>query len=372
MIKKLILFAILIFTFLFLPMRIFAQEESPANQETLEGKVIEVIREDIKLVGEQQNLIQDLEILITKGSLKDQKIVIQAGSMPLAGQAKYKVGNRLLITKSFDFEGNDVFYISDFIRRRALLLVFIIFFILATVIGKWRGITSLIGLLISFIVIFKFILPQIYNGQDPVLIAIAASFIILPVNFFLSHGFNRKTTIALISTFIALIITGILAKFFVDFAHLTGFTSEEAGFLQITKKGFFNIKGILLAGIIIGTLGVLDDVTVSQSAIVQQLKESRPKIGKKELFTRSMNVGKDHIASMINTLILVYTGAALPLLLLFIDNPQPFQEVINYELISEEIVRALVGSSGLILAVPITTFLATLIFVNYKRSQKTK
>ncbi len=370
MIKRIIFLIVLFFTFFIIPKNVLAQDKSPANQETLEGTVVEVIREDIKIVGNQQNLIQDLQILITKGSLKDQKIVVKAGSIPLAGQPKYKIGDQLLITKSFDFEGNQVFYISDFIRRKALLFVFIIFLILAIIIGKWRGVTSLIGLLISFIIIFKFILPQIYGGKDPVLIVIVASFIILPVNFFLSHGFNKKTSIALISTLIALIITGILAKFFVDFAHLTGYASEEVGFLQVTKGGIFNTKGLLLAGIIIGTLGILDDITVSQSAIVQQLKESNPKINKKELFTRSMNVGKDHIASMINTLILVYTGAALPLLLLFIDNPQPFGQIINYEIITEEIIRALIGSSGLILAVPITTFLATLIFINYKKKLK--
>jgi len=157
-----------------------------------------------------------------------------------------------------------------------------------------------------------------------------------------------------------LIITGVLAGFFVESAKLTGFASEEAGFLQIARGGTINIKGLLLAGIIISTLGVLDDVTVSQSSIVNQLKETDKNLSFEKLYQRAMKVGQDHISSMVNTLVLVYTGAALPLFLLFIDNPHPFLEVINYEIVADEIVRTLVGSIGLILAVPITTFIAAM------------
>ena len=154
-----------------------------------------------------------------------------------------------------------------------------------------------------------------------------------------------------------MVITGLLAKFFIEVAKLTGYASEEAAFLYVAKEGV-NIRGLILAGIIIGTLGVLDDITISQAAIAQQLRAANPKISRKEQFWRAMDVGRDHIASMINTLVLVYTGAALPLLLLFITNSHPFTEVINYEVIAEEIIRTLVGSIGLIAAVPITTFLA--------------
>jgi uncharacterized membrane protein len=211
---------------------------------------------------------------------------------------------------------------------------------------------------ISFLIIIGFILPQIYAGYNPVLIALLGSFFIVPVTFYLSHGLNKKTTIALLGTVISLVITGFLAKAFIDFGRLTGFASEEAGFLQFSRGDVLNIKGLVLAGIIIGVLGVLDDITVAQSAVVEKLKEANPRIGDKKLFTKAMSVGRDHIASMVNTLILVYTGAALPLLLLFVDNTAPFTQIINYEIIAEEIIRTLVGSIGLILAVPITTFLA--------------
>lgn len=299
-----------------------------------------------------------MEVLITKGSLKGKEITVEAGDIPIVGQPKYEPGDEVLISYSQDFEGKDVFYISDYVRRRPLLFLFLIFVILALIVGGWRGGSSLLGLGISFLVIFAFILPQIYAGRDPVSIAIIGSLLIIPISFYLSHGFNRKTTTAIFGTLIALMITGILAKTFVGLAKLTGYASEEAAFLQVARPGIVNIRGLVLAGIIIGTLGVLDDITISQAAIAQQLKEANPKVKFKELFVRAMNVGQDHIASMVNTLVLVYTGAALPLLLLFIDNPHPFSEVINYEIIAEEAIRTLVGSIGLITAVPITTLLA--------------
>jgi len=171
--------------------------------------------------------------------------------------------------------------------------------------------------------------------------------------------------VAIAGTLISLIITGILANLFVSESRLTGFASEEASFLQAAKQGTINIQGLLLAGIIIGVLGVLDDITISQSAIVFQLKATKNKIQFGDLYTKAMNIGRDHISSMVNTLILVYAGAALPLLLLFIDNPHPFSEIVNYEIIADEIVRTLVGSIGLILAVPITTFIATWIALRW-------
>ena len=338
------------------------------QEETLEGRVTQILEEKqiIPPGGKESQLYQKLEILVTKGSLKDKKVTIESGNLPMSNLQKYMIGNELVISYSKDFEGNDMFYITDYIRRSALFWLFLIFVIIAVVIGHWQGITSLVGMGVSFLVIFKFIIPKIYAGSDPVQIAILGSLVIIPATFLLSHGVNKKTLIAVVGTLISLIVTGILANAFVEASKLTGFASEEAGFLEAYKPGLINIKGLLLAGIIIGVLGVLDDITISQSAIVQQLKEANPKLKAGELYKKAMAVGKDHIASMVNTLILVYTGAALPLLLLFIDNPHPFSEIVNYEIIADEIVRTLVGSIGLILAVPITTVIAALIVAKEK------
>jgi len=345
---KFIVFFILLSFGLVLPHPVSAQRE----EETLEAKIIEVLEED--------ESYQKLKLLITKGSLKDKEIIVESGDISFVNIPKYEAGDRVIVAYGKDFEGNDSFYITDFVRRQPLFMLFAFFIIVTALVAGWRGLTSLVGMAISFLVIFVFILPQISKGADPVAIAIIGSVFIIPASFYLSHGLNKKTTIAVIGTLIALIITGLLAVLFVDLAKLTGFASEEAGFLESAKPGTINTKGMLLAGIIIGVLGVLDDITVSQSAIVFQLKDANSKIKPEEAFKRAMSVGRDHISSMVNTLILVYTGAALPLLILFIDSPHPFVEVINYEIIADEVVRTLVGSIGLILAVPITTFIAAL------------
>lgn len=337
-------------------------QSSGYQEETFEGKIT-------KIVGERQisetddantQLFQQLEIKITKGTQKDRLIYLESGDVYLGSNYLYKVGDQVLIAYSKELSTNQESYlISDYIRRTPLLILFLFFIIVTVLIGKWKGLSSIIGMAVSFVVILKFILPSIYSGSDPVTIAILGSLVIIPVTFFLSHGINRKTIIAIIGTLISLVITGILASIFVEATKLTGFASEEAGFLNVFREGTINIKGLLLAGMIIGVLGVLDDITISQSAIVQELKLANPSLKPKELYKKAMSVGKDHIASMVNTLILVYTGAALPLLLLFVDNPRPFSELINYEIIVDEVVRTLVGSIGLVLAVPITTLIAS-------------
>ena len=362
--KKLFLIISLILIIFSFNCPVFAQGESvgnPPKEETLEAIVSKVIEEKQIEVMQKKQLYQKLELEVTKGTLINKKIIVENGNMPLANEQRYHIDDKVMVSMSKGMDGKTNYYISDYMRRDALIVLFFIFIIVTVVIAKWRGLMSLLGMGISFLIIFSFILPKISTGSNPVEIAILGSLVIIPVSFFLSHGFNKKTFVAIAGTLVALIITGILSNIFVEAAKLTGFASEEAGFLQVAKQGAINMKGLLLAGIIIGVLGVLDDITISQSAIVFQLKEANNRLDIDELFKRAMNVGQDHISSMVNTLVLVYTGAALPLLLLFINNPHPFSEIVNYEIIADEIVRTLVGSIGLVLSVPITTFIATLV-----------
>ena len=214
---------------------------------------------------------------------------------------------------------------------------------------------------LSFAVVFSYMLPQIKSGQDPIFTVFFATALIAPVTFILSHGWNKKTAVAIGSTLITLLVTSLLAQYFIGSVRLTGFASEEAGFLETVSPHSINMAGLLLAGIILGTLGILDDITISQAAIAYQLYDAQPKISFRELYHRTMDVGRDHIASLVNTLILVYTGAALPLFFLFFESGRSFSEVVNYEMIAEEIVRTLVASIGLVLAVPITTILACIV-----------
>lgn len=313
--------------------------------QPVEGKITKIIKETKDY--------QQLEILVN-----DKKVMVDNGKNQQASLKIYQVNDRVILKQAGTPSGTQ-YFISEYVRRDPLLLLFVLFAVVVILVAKKRGIASLLAMLISFMVIFGYILPNLASGQDPLSVAIAGSLVIVPFTFVLSHGLNRKTIVAIVATFLALILTGFLAVVFVNLTRLTGFSSDEAAFLHLAEKGTLQMRGLLLAGIIIGVLGVLDDVTVSQSAIVFQLKKTNPNLSFSELVKKTMDIGHDHISSMVNTLVLVYTGASLPLLLLFINNPQPLTQVINYELIAEEIVRTLVASIGLVVSVPITTLLAS-------------
>ncbi len=347
------------------PIKIYALEQS------YQAKIEKIIEEKEIEVMETKQLYQKLEIIFTKGDKKGQKVIIENGNQPMANIVIYKVNDPVLVNVSNDLDGKEMYFITDYIRKDGLLFLLIIFVVLTVLIAKWKGLSSILGMFFTFWVLFSFVLPKISNGSNPVLIASMASLFIIPISFYLSHGLNKKTTIAIIGSIISLIITGILAYVFINLAHLTGFSSEEAGMLSIGQAGLLNMKGLLLAGIVIGALGVLDDITISQAAIVDELAKTANLTKGIDLYSKAMNIGKDHIASMVNTLVLAYAGASLPLLLIFINSPHPFGEIINYEMIAEEIIRTLIGSIGLILAVPITTAIAVHMY-KVKRNKSSK
>ncbi|HKM19897.1 MAG TPA: YibE/F family protein [Candidatus Dojkabacteria bacterium] len=355
--------------FLFSKGNIFAQED---NIKYMNGKITEIVEEkeiEHKETKEKQ-LYQKIKILVTKGDKKGEEIISENGTQPMGHTNKYRVGDEILISQMIDAEGNEIYYIVDYIRTKSLGILFAIFTVLAVLVGRKKGFLSLLSMALSFLIIFVFLLPQIEQGKDPILITILTSMIIIPITFYLSHGFNKKTTIAIVGTIIALIITGILSVIFSNLVHLSGAESEEVLFLQGMNNTTYNLKGLLLAGILIGTLGIMDDITISQTSIVHQLYDLKKDISTKELFKRSLELGRDHIASMINTLILVYAGASMPLLLLFLSDDRTFSEVISLEVVSTEIVRTLVGSIGLILAVPITTYLACYFVKKLQQNKK--
>ncbi len=245
----------------------------------------------------------------------------------------------------------------DFVRTDSLVLLTIIFVAVTLLVARWKGLASVVSMALTFLLIMVFVLPKLADGVNPVLIALVASALIIPVTFYLSHGVNKKTTAAILASWITLLFTGFLAYIFINLGKLSGTASDEAATLSTFLHGTVNMKGLLLAGFIIGTLGILDDITISQAAIVEALaKTTKHKLG--HLYSKGMEVGRDHISSNVNTLILVYAGTSLPLMLIFIDNPHPFSEVVNYEFIAEAIIRTLVGSIGLVIAVPVTTLIA--------------
>lgn len=328
------------------------------DAKSFSAKVDQIIEEKEITLMDSKQWYQKLKLRAIDGELAGKFFEVENGNEPLANVNKYKVGDKVMVNSNTNEKGEITYYVSDYIRHDGLILLLAIFLIATIAVAKEKGFLAILSMVFTFGVIFLFVLPRIAAGNDPTLIAVIASILIIPPSFYLSHGFNRKTTIAIVASLITLAITSVLSLIFIKITYLTGLSSEEAGMLSIDKKGTLNMAGILMAGIMIGALGVLDDITISQAAIVNELAITAKLRKAADLYSKAMNIGKDHITSMINTLFLAYAGAALPLLLIFIGNPHPFSEIINFEMISEEIVRTLVGSIGLILAVPITTILA--------------
>ena len=338
-----------------------AQVYAQASDVILEGKIENIRTIEKEFVGQVLPVLV-LDTRILTDPMKG--VVVKIDQPPSQKDTVFRIGDRVLVSAS-SVEGRDpVYYIVDVVRTDSLRILLFIFMILVLVVAGWQGVRSLLGLSISFFVLMTVVMPKLFAGQDPVMTAVFGAFIIAPLTFYFTHGLNRKTTIALAGTAVSLLVTAVFSHLFITLGKLTGYASEEVQFLQIAKGGTLNPQGLLLAGIIIGTLGILDDVTISQASVVSELKKANKKLRRSELFIRAMRVGRDHIAATVNTLVLVYTGASLPLLLLFLNSSQPFAYLVNYEIVAEEITRSLVGSIGLILAVPITTALS--VFVNQK------
>jgi uncharacterized membrane protein len=245
---------------------------------------------------------------------------------------------------------------ADYQRRPILLIVAVVFALVVIGLGGWRGLAALGGLVASVAVILLFVLPSILDGQSPVLVAVVGAALVAYLALYLAHGFRLMTTVALLGTLAALILTAMLSSVVVTLANLTGFASEEATLLTLFDG--LDIRGLLLAGVVLGAAGAIDDVTVTQASAVAEIKAANPELGFTRLFAAGLRIGRDHIASTVNTLLLAYAGAALPLLVLFILSEQSLGAIANSEVVAVEIVRTLVGSIGLVAAVPITTWLA--------------
>jgi uncharacterized membrane protein len=254
----------------------------------------------------------------------------------------------------------DLQYSVTDVNRRIPMAVLAGLFALAVVaVGRLRGVMALIALAVSFLVLTLFILPAILQGSNPLVVAVVGSSAIMLIALYMCHGLSARTSVAVLGTLISLLLIGILGSVFIDWAALTGNTDDNTGLIHGLYPEI-DMSGLLLAGIIIGSLGVLDDVTVTQTSAVWELHEANPTMGWRGLYRAGIRIGRDHIASVVNTLVLAYAGAALPLLLLFSIAQSSVGTVANSELVAEEIVRTLVGSIGLVASVPVTTALAAL------------
>ena len=329
--------------YLFFPQKTVRAQQT-SNQ--LHGRITEITKAgDIQTINITLSNKQNIQInLDTKTSPKEWN---------------FEVGNRVVVQQFGDPQAPE-YVITDFYRANTVISIFIVFIGATILIGRKYGILSLVGMYITFMAIFKVLLPALLAGKNPVITTLAVTMGLVPITFYLSHGIHKKTHVAIISTLITLLGTVILTALTMKWAHITGYATDEAMFLKIARENT-DMAGILLAGIIIGFLGILDDVTISQASVVTQLKQTNPNLDAVALYKKGMEVGRDHIASMVNTLILVYAGASMPLLLMFLDKSKTFLELINIEMVADEVLRMLLGSIGLIIAVPLATFITAIV-----------
>lgn len=308
---------------------------------------------------------QKVKVRIESGKHKGEEFDMDNGILNDRADMYLSRGQKIVVNRMEKSDGSVKYLMRDRYRIPALIWLAIIFVIFSALTGGIRGLTSIFGLVVSVLILVKGVIPAIVAGQSPLLVCLVGAYLIAVTSLYLAHGFHKRTSIALLSTCITLGLSAILAVIFVQTAQLFGMGSEESMFLQTGQFANIDLRGLLLGGIIIGALGVLDDITTAQTAAIDEISKANPAMTFAQLYASGMSVGREHIASLINTLALAYVGASLPLLLLFQEGgDMPTWMIINGEFIAEEIIRTLVGSSALLLAVPISTWFAATLLRN--------
>jgi uncharacterized membrane protein len=307
------------------------------------------------------------DLRVTSGPDKATHTQIEIGES--ADQPTLHRGDRIVLGRSVEETGHVTYYFSDYQRRSPLLLLAIVFSLLVVGLARWKGAAAILGLIVSLLILVWFVLPSILDGHSPVMVSIVGAALMLIVVIYATHGIDLRSTTALLGTGAALVITGVLALIFVQLTQLSGLASEEMTYLRATL-GHVDPQGLLLGGIIIGALGVLNDVTVTQASAVWEIYAADPSASPRQVYRSAMRIGRDHIAATVDTIVLAYAGAALPLLVLFTLSDRGFSDVITGEIVAEEVVRSLVGSIGLVASVPITTALGVFLVTRLKASKR--
>jgi uncharacterized membrane protein len=334
---------------------------SAMGSETLRARVTEIIEEgEIDLGGTIQRY-QIARVELLEGEYQGIVMEMDYGRRQILSNNIYlEAGDEILVTIGARPDGVLTVYFADFLRIDSILLLAAIFALTILIISRWKGLRSLVSMALSLTIIIGYIIPQILAGEDPLRVSIAGSIVLLTVTLYLTYGWNIKTHAAVSSMVLVLLITGALAGIFVIVTRLTGSGDENALFLLQMLNMQINLRGLLLGGMIIGALGVLDDLVTTQASAVFELHHANPSLGFGQLFRSAMRIGQDHVAATVNTLVLAYAGASLPMLLMFSLGRGDYGTLINFEFVAEEIVRTLVGSLGLVAAVPLTTAIAIL------------
>ena len=274
------------------------------------------------------------------------------------GSPQFSVGDQIVLGWSgADPDDAGSYQVIDFQRGAPLAWLAGLFAAAVLLLGRWRGLAALVALVLSFVVLLFFVVPAILAGHNPLAVAVVGACLIMFAVLYLTHGPSARTSTAVLGTLLSLALIGALSAAFSAAAQLTGLDDQTRNLIASLGTGV-DARGLLLAGVVIGALGVLDDVTVTQTSAVWELRHANPEMSARGLFAAAMRIGRDHVASAVNTLVLAYAGAALPLLLLFSLSGQGFGNVVTSQDVATEVVRTLVGSIGLVASVPITTALA--------------
>jgi uncharacterized membrane protein len=346
-----------------LPSFLDAQELLVDEQGLYRARVLRIVDQSNGIVEGTDviNISQDIIVEFLAGEKQGERVQFINDYIELSE------GDIIFVNYLVTKEGDTLYSVAETDRRGVLLLFTILFVITFLLFSGWKGIFPLISLASVFAVIFFLLVPLLLSGASPVLISMLFSVIIMALVMFITHGFAPSTLAAFFGTVTALFVTTILAQIAVTLASLSGYGDDAAIYLNLNTGGTLNLSGILLGSIIIGAIGVLDDIAITQTALTAELKLANPLLSSRELFSSAMRVGREHISALVNTLALAYAGASLPLLLLFsLSDISPLL-LINREIFAVEIIRTLVGSIGLILAVPLSTWFA-LILINKEDS----
>lgn len=344
-----------------------AQEVHQELQETVKAKVLEIVdQHERDIMGtDATTTVQTLRIELLTGQKQGEVAVLDNDLVILA------VGDLIFVNRLVAIDGSEYFVFKDVVRQPQLIYLAILMVGVIILFAGWQGVRALFSLLLSIAAIIFLLVPALLAGYSPAWASLGIAAIILFVSFFLTHGLRPHVAIAFVGTMGAVVVTCVLAWFSVSWMRLTGFSSDASIYLNFSTGGQLDIAGLLLGSIIIGLLGVLDDVSITQASVVQELKSVNSNLGWLELYTRAIRVGRDHVGSLVNTLALAYVGAALPLVLLFARSEATLFDSINQEVIAAEILRIIVGSIGLVLAVPLTTAVAAWYFSRHTVPENT-
>ena len=347
----------------------FAKTNTSNQQSFYQAKVTQIISQGQISKDGQKNYFQKILVLFETGPDKGKRVEVTNGiESQIEKTQLVSPGQEIVVSETRNSNGKADYTVYDFYRLNSLLILTLVFFVSIILIAGAKGIGSIFGMLLSLLVILFFIVPNIIKGQDPLTVTLIGSSVIIVLSTYIAHGISKKTTVALFSTLLTLILTVVLAELSMHLNNITGLGNEDFYSLQISSSITFNIRGLFLSAVIIGTLGALNDITTTQAATVLELKKANPKLKFIDLLEKGFNVGKEHIASLVNTLILAYVGSAFAVFIFLILNPAhlPYWVILNNEIIADEVVKIISGSIGLLLSVPIVTFIASFVFSEIK------